>query len=356
MEEKEMGNLFKETADAHTPSGFAAFTEFCAAIETPILQEVRLQSVVRGLFAEERLGPQAQAVYPIADDFEVPVWVLPGMGRVPQNMIEGVGEDVYVPTFSLTSAADWKVQYARDSRVDIALQAAKRVARELARYEEESGWRVIVEAGTSAFSGKGLLRPRPAPIYEVDGAATGAGFISKELLNLMIVGMRRTGRTLTDIWVSPEDMADLREWSDTEVDFLTRREIFQVGGMGKVWNVNIHEIEHLGPRGLFNINGSTSEYGLFLADGSDNYNDYHLDNPNVVDANGVISTEGETQIWGFDMTTNNSLVMPIKKDYEAIPDPNLLRSQKQGFFGWEEVGFANLDSRMECMAVIDRTI
>jgi len=60
-------------------------------------------------------------------------------------------------------------------------------------------------AATSSFSGKGLLGSRPAPIYEIQPSSTGAGYLSKELINKMIVGFKRIGRTLTDLYVSPED-------------------------------------------------------------------------------------------------------------------------------------------------------
>ena len=149
--------------------------------------------------------------------------------------------------------------------------------------------------------------------------------------------------------------ADIREWTDTDIDPVTRREIFQAAGMGKIWNVTLHEIQHLGATGLYNINGATSEYGKFIAPGNAYYS-YTLDNPNVCAANGTVSTLGETQIYGFDMTVNDSMVMPIRKEYSAIDDPTLLRSQKQGFFGWEEVGFGILDSRMLGMGVIDRSL
>jgi hypothetical protein len=62
-----------------------------------------------------------------------------------------------------------------------------------------------VPASTSAFSGKGLLGSRPAPIYEVSSSSAGAGYLSKELINKMMVGFKRLGRTLTDIYISPED-------------------------------------------------------------------------------------------------------------------------------------------------------
>lgn len=355
MDRQEMMDLFRATAEIQTQEGLAAYRAFAAALTTPILQKIELESIMRQLFAVERLAPGAQAVYPIAEDFEIPVWVLPGLGYVAQNFIEGIGEEVYVPTFTIDASADWKITYARDSRIDIPQRAAARAAKDLANYEEECGWRVIMPAATSAFSGKGLLGSRPAPIYEINPSSTGAGYLSKELINKMIVGFKRTGRTLTDMYVSPEDAADIREWTDTDIDPVTRREIFQAAGMGMIWNVSLHEVQHLGATGMYNINSSDSEYGKFLASGV-TFNNYTLDNPNKTAADGTIVTLGETQILGFDLTVNDSLVMPIRKDYEAYDDPTLLRVQKQGFFGWAELGFACLDSRMLGVGVIDRSL
>lgn len=289
------------------------------------------------------------------EDFEIPVWVLPGLGYVAQNFIEGIGEEVYIPTFSIAAAGDWKISYARDSRIDIAARVANRIAKDLANYEEECGWRVIMPAATSAFSGKGLLGSRPAPIYEINPTAQGAGYLSKELINKMIVGFKRIGRTLTDLYVSPEDAADIREWTDTDIDPVTRREIFQTAGMGKLWNVTLHEIQHLGATGLFNINGDTSSYGKFVASGNV-YNGYTLDNPNITAADGTVDTLGETQIMGFDLSVNDSLVMPVRQEFIAHDDPTLLRVQKQGIFGWSELGFGCLDSRMLGMGIIDRSL
>ena len=351
-----MQELFKATAAVNTPEGIAAYRAFAAALTTPILQAIERDSIMRKLFAVENLGPGAQASYPIAEDFEMPVWVLPGLGYVAQNFIEGIGEEVYVPTFSIDTAGDWKITYARDSRIDIPQRAAEKAAKALSDFEEECGWRIILPAATSAFSGKGLLGSRPAPVYEINPASTGAGYLSKELINKMIVGFKRIGRTLTDLYVSPEDAADIREWTDTDIDPVTRREIFQAAGMGSIWNVNLNEIQHLGATGLYNINGFGSLYGKFICTSGDLYNAYQLDNPNLTNADGTVGTLGETQIVGFDLSVNDSLVMPIRKQYEAHDDPTLLRVQKQGFFGWEEIGFACLDPRMLSIGVIDRSL
>jgi len=351
----EMQELFKQTASClESNEGILAYQAFAQALKVPVLQEIRLQSVARELFAEEKLPPGAQAVYPVADDFDIPVWVLPGLGYAAQNFIEGVGEDIYVPTFTIDASAQWKLSYARDGRVDIATRAARNMARAIAEYEEESAWRVIVPATTTDFSGQGLLTPRAAPIYEVPAASSGAKYLSKELINRMMVGMKRSDRTLTELWVSPEDAADIREWTDTDIDPVTRREIFQAAGMGRIWNVQLRELKHLGAVGKFNINDENSSYGIFR-DSSGSYQDYSLTDANVVDANGQVSLAGETQIYGFDTTVNDSLVMPIRQEFQTFEDQTLLRKQQQGVFGWEEVGFACLDSRMISMGVINRS-
>ena len=354
MDRQKLAELFKATAAIDTPEGMEAYKAFAQALTVPILQEIRDASIMRQLFAVERLAPGAQAVYPVADDFDIPVFVLPGLGYIAQNFIEGVGEEVFVPTFSISVSADWKVTYARDSRIDIPERAARNAARAIADYEEDSGWRVIVPGATTDFAGQGLLGSRGAPIYEVPTGATGEKFLSKELLNLMLVGFKRVRRSLTDLYISPEDAADIREWTDTQIDPITRREIFQASGLGTIWNINLHEVFQLGGTGRFNINQAGASFGVFQVSGG-SFNDYTPTTVNTVDANGAVTTAGETQVYGFDLTVNDSLVMPVRKEFEAHDDPTLLRQQKQGFFGWEEVGFALLDSRMVALGVIDRS-
>ena len=353
----ELQELFKSTAEMHTPEGIKAFRLFTAALGAPILQTIELESVMRQMFTVINLAAGAQPMFPIDTDFDLPVWYLPGLGEIAHNFIEGVGEEIYVPTFSIDTSAEWKVSYARDGRVDIAMRAADKAAKAIAEFEEESGWSIILPAATSTFSGKGLLGPRPAPIYEISPLSDGSGYFSPQLINKMMVGFKRLGMELTDIYLSPEDAADIREWTDTEIDPVTRREVFKASGMGSVWNVEMHELQHLGATGKYNINGYESEWGRFFADSNEDFNAYHLDNPNVVDGNGVVSTLGETQIIGVDKNAaKDSLVMPIRKPFETYDDPSLLRKQKAGFYGWEELGMACLDSRALGLGVIDRSL
>jgi len=57
MERQEMMDLFRATADVNTPEGIAAYRAFAAALTTPILQKIELESIMRQLFTVERLGP-----------------------------------------------------------------------------------------------------------------------------------------------------------------------------------------------------------------------------------------------------------------------------------------------------------
>lgn len=354
MTDNEKRELFKMTANLHTDEGKRAFKAFAASLTGPILKKVEEQSYMRELFQVERLGPAEEASYPIAEEFDSPIWILPSMGYVAQDYIELLREEVMIPTFVVQAAKDWLLKYAKAGRIDVVSKAQQAVARSLAMYEEEAGWRVVVPACTSAFDGAGVLTPRPAPIYQMPSGDTAAGYFSKELLNRMIVGMQRIGRNLQELWISPEDMADIREYTDVDVDPVTRREIFQSAGLGSIWSIRFRVIDALGVRGKYNINDKTSEWGPFKGDSTNNrFNDYALTHGNVLDANGNLTTAGETQVYGFDRS-DVALVMPIKQEYQAHDDPTLHRKQKQGFYGWQEFGMACLDARFLCMGVIDR--
>lgn len=56
MERKEIQKLFKATAEM-SAEGMAARKEFAAALTTPILQKIELESIMRKLFTVEKLAP-----------------------------------------------------------------------------------------------------------------------------------------------------------------------------------------------------------------------------------------------------------------------------------------------------------
>jgi hypothetical protein len=354
MDIAEKRKLFQATAAVDTPEGRLAYRAFAASATKPILQKLEQISYMRQLFRVERLGPGQQPVYPLPDEFESPIWILPAIGRIAEDTLEFMADEVTIRTFTVQAAKNWLLRYAREGRVDVAVRAQQEIARALAAYEEEAGWRVVVPAATSAFDGAGVLAPRPAPIYEMPTGDPASGYFSKELINRMIIGMKRLGRKLTELWVSPEDIADIREWGDTDIDPMTRNTIFQAAGLGSIWGIQLREVDILGVRGQYNINDKDSEFGPFKGSSDLNkFNDYAITHGNLVDSNGNLQTAGETQIYGFD-TSDISLVMPIKEEYVATEDSTLHRRQQAGIYGWQTFGMACLDARFICVGIIDR--
>jgi len=189
------------------------------------------------------------------------------------------------------------------------------------------------------------------PIVKINEGNIGAGYLSKELINKMIVEFKRTGQTLTDLYVAPEDAADVREWTDTDIDRGIKLEIFEQSNKGSIWSINIHSKIQLGAFGLCNINGYGSGHGKFLADEDNNFNIYHLDNPNIITKNKEITMLGETQILGFDSNNNKTSVKGSFYDKNLI----LFRTHELDFFK-EDIETAVLDTSMFCIGVIDRSL
>jgi hypothetical protein len=91
-------------------------------------------------------------------------------------------------------------------------------------------------------------------VYDSDAAT---GQFTKRLVSLMKTVMRRNGGgnsasnnrgMLTDLYVSPEAMEDIRNWGVDQVDEVTRREIYTAadGSVNRVFGVNLHDLDELG--------------------------------------------------------------------------------------------------------------
>ena len=48
---------------------------------------------------------------------------------------------------------------------------------------------------------------------------------------------------------------------------------------------------------------------------------------------------------GVDQVNTDSFVMPVKQQVQVFEDEALHRAQRQGYYGWAEIGFGVLDNR-----------
>lgn len=299
-----------------------AFKKILAAVVGPIREGVLDGDIFGGIYSVQPFAPGTEVKYPL--DFVTPgtegeyaAYTIPKTGYIPEKNVEG--DYVIVPTYKVGLALDWSIDYARDCRWDIMARVAQVLEAMLVRKCNFDGWRNIVAAATDRN------------VIALDSNAP-AGYFTKRLVSLMQLAMRRYAggnstslnpTTLTDIYISPENMEDIRSWDLTQVDDVTRREIYvnKTGKFSEMFGVRIHELFELGE------NQMLQTYFAALG-GSFTGGDKEL----VV---GLCKTDA----------ANNAFVMPLVDSLELYDDPALLRQQRQGTFGWQRHGFAVLDNR-----------
>jgi len=81
-------------------------------------------------------------------------------------------------------------------------------------------------------------------------------------------------------------------------------------------------------------------HDLFEFGDGQEYQDYFVN-----DLGGSLESSDVELVIGIDQSASDSFVMPVKKEVEIFEDAALHRHQRQGYYGWAEIGFGVLDNR-----------
>ena len=279
------------------------------AFEPDILDEI---------FTRIDVAPGIDAKFPldfysptVAGSDEHKAFVVPAEGRIPNRVIDG--DEVHVPTYKIANAISWNLDYARDARWDVIERAISVFTNGFTRKMNDDGWHVVLACANDNSV--------------VSDTAASSGVFTKALLTGMQTSVKRlTGNRdgkLTDLFLSPEAIADIRNFSDTLVDDATLRSLINHDGeepLPSLFGVRLRELQELGVAQEFQTY-LTGTIGASLA-GSD----------------------AEFCV-GLDLGRRDSFVMPVREDMEMFDDAALHRSGKAGVYGWMELGFACLDNR-----------
>ena len=316
-------SLLRRSGDSDVNVATAAQREFAKALELPLRKGVLMGNILGNIFETINVEAGSTTEFPLdlispGLEGEHVAYTNPGHGRIPERSVEG--DFVMIPTYSVTSSIDYLLRYAREARWDIVSRAMQVMEAGFVKKLNDDGWHTILAAGVD----------RNVLVY--DGDAT-AGMFSKRLVSLMQTVMRRNsggnsasvGRgRLTDMYVSPEALEDVRNWGLDQIDEVTRREIYTASEGGapitRIFGVNLHDLDELG-------NGQ--EYQDFF------------DN----DLAGALASGDQELVIGLDQSSSDSFVMPVKQTLQVFEDPTLHRQQRAGFYGWAELGFGVLDNR-----------
>jgi len=320
---EEFISLLKKTGNNDQNVAYSAQREFAKALELPLRKGVLVGNILGDIFETINVEPGASTEYPLdlispGLEGEHVAYTNPGHGRVPERAVES--DYVTIPTYSITSSVDYLLRFAREARWDIAARAIEVMEAGFVKKMNDDGWHTILAAGVD----------RNILVY--DGDAT-AGLFSKRLVSLLQTTMRRnaggnTGSSnrgrLTDLYVSPEALEDVRNWGLDQVDEVTRREIYTASEGGapitRIFGVNLHDLDEL---------GEGQEYQTFFVNG----------------LSGAVEASDLELVIGLDQSSNDSFVMPMKQNLEVFEDPALHRQQRAGYYGFAELGFGVLDNR-----------
>jgi len=326
----EMVGLLKRAGDHGFETASAAQHELAKALTLPLRQGILKGDIVSGIYQPIYFAPGTAVEFPL--DFLAPgtekdfvAYTVPAQGRIPEKHVSG--DFVMVPTYEVADSIDFALKYARDARWDIVGRCMQVLEASFVRKMNDDGWRTILSAGNS----------RSLVVY--DSAAT-PGLFTKRLVALMKTIMRRNAGgnstsvnrgALTDLYVSPEAMEDMRSWDLSQVDDFTRREIFLAGtgneeyGLTQIFGVKLHDLDELGV-GQDYQTYFTGTLGGSLDFGSGNDEKLEL-------------------CVGLDLSKDDSFVMPWRQEIEVFEDPTFHRQRRAGFYGFGEYGFSILDNR-----------
>ena len=317
----ELTELLVRSGSANREVSLEANAQIAKALELPLRQGILSGDILDGIFEPITLAQGATPEFPL--DFLAPgtekdfvAYTVPNHGYIPERHVEG--DYVMVPTYDVGSSIDYLLKYARDARWDVVGRAMEVLEASFVKKMNDDGWHTLLAAGVD----------RNIVVFDSDAAN---GLFTKRLVSLMKTVMRRNGGgnsastnrgMLTDLYVSPEAMEDIRSWGIDQVDEVTRREIYTAadGAVNRVFGINLHDIDEI---------GEGQEYQLYYS--------------NLL--NGTLPSGKSEIVVGLDLRKRDSFIMPVREQVQIFEDDTLHRQKRAGFYGWAEQGFAVLDNR-----------
>jgi len=326
LTETQLDEVLRRCGSSNAMHSFAATHELAKALELPLRKGIMSGDILNGVYNPIDMKGGVPE-FPL--DFLSPgtekdfvAYTMPQHGRVPERSVEG--DYVMVTTYSIANSIDWLLRYAENARWDVVGRAMEVLEAGFVKKMNDDGWQTLLSAGAD----------RNIVVYDGDG---NTGQFTKRFVSLMKVVMRRNGGgnstsqnrgMLTDLYVSPECIEDIRNWGIDLLDEFTRREVYlnaDDNGQGglyamRLFGVQLHALDELGEHQEFQ--------------------DFYTNQLGAAFASGKVEL-----VVGLDRRHTDSFVMPVKKNIELFEDPLLHRQQRAGVYGWGEFGFGVLDNR-----------
>jgi hypothetical protein len=318
----EMRAMLAKAGNKNPDLALPAQREFVKALQEPLREGLFSGDIVTDIYPQIKFEPgvptefQLDPIVPgTQKDFYA--YTVTKHGYIPQRQVEG--DYVMIPTYDVANSIDWPLRFSEYARWDVVGRCMRIFEAGFVKKANDDGWHTLLAAALD----------RNIVVYDSDASS---GQFTKRVISLAKVVMRRNGGgnsatpnrgRLTDLYVSPEGVEDMRNWGVDIVDEFTRREIFVAddGSFMRIFNVNIHDIDEL---------GEGQEYQNFF----------------VQTLGGTIQSNDLELGLGLDLFHNDSFVSPtFFPGIQMFEDFALHRQQRHGVYGWKNTGYGVLDNR-----------
>jgi|LauGreDrversion4_2_1035121.scaffolds.fasta_scaffold03381_5 hypothetical protein len=333
-----------------------------AAFIAPVIQEVLLQAGTAAAFYEDMSYDEDDSpsipvdLYYGEPEGTFAVWQQTVAGGLPTQQI-GSFQEIKVSTYPLDSAISFDKRYVRKCRLDVVARGLERLSNDVLIKQERNAWYVVLKMLADAQT-KGVnhvFRAQTAGTFQVEDINKAITLLKR--LNSAYNGttpVGNEGRGLTDLYVSPEIMEQIRGFAYNPVNSkqgistnttgipLTdsvRERIFNAAGMTDIWGVTLHELLELGVGRKYNV----------LFDEISGTKDFKK--PDGTPSGSTPFAGNDEILIGIDRSRRSFIrTLAVNAEtggsFNLRPDDQFLaRSGKVGFYGGLEEGRVALDSK-----------
>ena len=352
---------------ARDPGVSREATEAFAAFIGPVVQQVLMQAGTAPLiYTDNQYDEDDSPSYPLDLYYNegidhINVWSQNVAGGLPTSHVEGLSE-MKIATYRLDSAVSMLKRYARRARLDVVSKSIERMAQEILVKQERNAWAVILKALAEASTDGN---------NHVVSSVNAGRFIPHDL-NLLMTRIKRINvsfaggtpsnwdsRGLTDLFVSPEIMKDVRGFAYNPVSNIsagsssalpslpdgTRENIWNAAGMTEIYGVVLHELIELGVDKKYNVLfDNFAGSGILKGGQAGEAEGSGSSSTAFTSANSEIAV-------GLDLS-RDAFIRPVARQadsngtFTALPDDQFVsRAERLGFYGFLEEGRVCLDSR-----------
>ena len=327
FDKDQKANLISKLAQAgsdNVSEAIAAQKEIAEAVELPLRETLLSGDIVKGIYTvEDYSGSKSEVRYPLdlltpGQEREYYAYVIPSHGEIPQRRVDG--DYLMIPTYELGNSIDCTLRLLKEANWNVLARMMQILEAGFVKKLNDDGWQTILSAAVD----------RNILVYDPNATA---GQFTPRLITLLKTFMRRNGggnsatmgrAKLTDLYVSPEAMDDIRAWNLELVPDPVRSNIYYSPDDGsemvKVYDVNLHPLDEL---------GEGQEYQTYFTS----------------TLSGSMASGDQEIAIGLDLQRNDSFVHPVKETLKVFEDNTMHRRRIFSLYGWTTVGFAVLDSR-----------